>query len=159
MNYLLRNATVIDLGAPADVTADLETEVFQCTLRCTATPERTTVEVLAPETIAGIRAVVDPENLRIEYDDVSLGVGGAAVVPSPVTALPALLQALKEGSCLRSWTEREGDRTLCVREYYVTDDCTLTLWLDSETLLPLCAEFRQGERTAVRCEIQEFKYK
>ena len=150
----LKAAREIDLTA--DVTAELENEAFLCTLRCTATPEQTSVEVTAPETIAGVRALVDPDNLRIEYADVSLGVGGAAVVPSPVTALPALVQALKEGSCLRSWTEREDDRTLCVREYYVTDDCTLTLWQDSETLLPLYAEFRQGERTAVRCEIREF---
>ena len=153
----LNAAGEIDLTA--DVTADLENEVFLCTLRCTATPGQTTVEVLAPETIAGIRAVVDPEKLRIEYADISLGVGGAAVMPSPVTALPALVQALKEGSCLRSWTEREGDKPLCVREYYVTDDCVLTVWLDTETLRPLYAELRQGERTAVRCEIQEFTYR
>ena len=148
-----------EITLTADVTANLENEVFPCTLRCTATPGQTAVEVIGPETIAGIRAVVDPEELQIEYADVSLGVGGAAVMPSPVTALPALLQALKEGNCLRSWTEREGDKPLCVREYYVTDDCALTVWLDSETLLPLYAELRQGEKTAVRCEIREFTYK
>lgn len=153
----LNAAQEIDLTA--DVTADLDGEAFQCTLRCTSTPGQTAVEVAAPETIAGIRALVDPEKLQIEYADVSLGVGGAAVMPSPVTALPALLQALREGSCLRSWTEREGDKALCVREYYVTDDCTLTAWLDSATLRPLYAELRQGEKTAVRCEIREFAYR
>ena len=147
-----------EITVTADVTADLESEVFQCTLRCIFTPEETCVEVLAPETVAGVRAIVDPDEMRIEYDDVSLGVGGAASVPSPVTALPAILQALKEGSTLRSWTEREGDKPLFVRELYVTDDCTLTLWLDGETLLPRYAEFRQGERTAVRCEIREFTH-
>ena len=106
----------------------------------------------------GVRAVVDPDNMRIEYGDVSLGVGGEAAVPSPVTALPLLLQALREGSTLQSWTEREGDRTLCVRELYVTDDCTLALWLDGETMLPRYAEFRLGGRTAVRCEIREFTF-
>ena len=147
-----------EISMTADVTANLENEVFPCTLRCMATAEQTTVEVLAPETIAGVRAVVDPEALRIEYDGLSLGMGGAAAVPSPVTALPALLRALKEGSCLRNWTEREGDKPLFVREYYVTDDCTLTLWLEDGTLRPLYAEFRQGEKTALRCEIREFTY-
>lgn len=147
-----------EISLTADVTANLENEVFLCTLRCTATPEETCVEVAAPETIAGIRAVVDPASMRIEYGDLSLGVGGAPTVPSPVTALPLLLRALREGSSLRSWTEWEGDKTLFVREYYVTDDCTLTLWLDSGTLLPLCAEFRQGAQTSVRCEIRDFSY-
>ena len=148
-----------EITLTADVTANMETEVFPCTLRCTATPEQTWVEVTAPETIAGIRALVDPDEMTSAYGDVSLGVGGAAAVPSPVTALPALLQALMEGSTLRSWTEREGDKTLYVREHHVTDDCTLTLWLDGAAMLPLYAEFRQGEKTAIRCEILEFAYK
>ena len=151
-------AAAREITLTADVTANLDTEVFPCTLRCTATAETATVEVIAPETIAGVRAVVDPDNMRIEYGDVSLGVGGEAAVPSPVTALPLLLQALREGSTLQSWTEREGDRTLCVRELYVTDDCTLALWLDGETMLPRYAEFRLGGRTAVRCEIREFTF-
>ena len=147
-----------EICVTADVTANLDGEVFPCTLSCTATPDETAVEVLAPETIAGVRALVEPSNMRIEYADVSLGVGGAAAVPSPVTALPAILQALREGSTLRSWTEKEDGNNLFVRELYVTDDCTLTLWLDGETLLPLYAEFRQGEKTAIRCEIREFTY-
>jgi len=148
-----------EIQMTADVTANLANEVFQCTLRCMATPEQTTVEVAAPETVAGVRAVLDPENMRIEYGDLSLGVAGNAAVPSPVTALPLLLRTLREGSCLRSWTEWEDDKTLFVREYYVTDDGTLTLWLDSGTLLPLYAEFRQGETTSLRCEIREFTYR
>ena len=37
--------------------ASLENEVFSCTLDCTARPDGITVEVRAPESIAGIRAV------------------------------------------------------------------------------------------------------
>ncbi len=142
----------------ADVTASLENEVFSCTMDCAARPDAITVEVRAPESIAGIRAVVDAEGSRIEYGDISLGVGGQADVPAPVTALPLLLNALKSGSTLRTWTEREGEREIVVREYYLTDDTSLAVWLDAETLYPLHAEFRQGGAVTIRCEITQFTY-
>jgi hypothetical protein len=142
----------------ADVTANLENEVFSCTLKCSAQPDAVTVEVLAPDSIAGIRAVVDPEGSRIEYADISLGVGGEAEVPAPVTALPLLLTALKGGSTLRTWTERADGRELVVRESYVSDDTSLVVWLDAESLQPLCAEFRRGGTVAISCEITQFTY-
>ena len=141
----------------AEVTAGLEDEVFTCTLDCTATPERTTVEVRAPERIAGIRAEVDREGTRVAYEDLSLGVGGGAA-PSPITALPLLLEALRGGSVLRSWTEWEQERTLFVREFYVTDDLTMTVWQDSRTLAPAYAELQSGGKMLLRCEITQFTY-
>ena len=142
----------------AEVTATLENEVFACTLDCAAQPDAVTVEVRAPESIAGIRAVVDDSGSRIEYGNISLGVGGQADVPAPVTALPLLLNALKSGSTLRTWTEREGEREIVVREYYLTDDTSLAVWLDEESLYPLHAEFRQGGAVTIRCEITQFTY-
>ena len=140
----------------ADVTANLENEIFSCTLRCTARPDAVAVEVRAPESVAGIRAVTDAEGRRIEYGDLSLGVGGDDGVPSPVTALPLLVNALKQGSALRTWDERDGEETVIVREYYLTDSALLAVWLDGERLCPLCAEFRQDGAVTIRCEITQF---
>ena len=151
-------AASAEIAVTADVTANLGDERFSCTLRCISAPEQTTVELLAPETIAGVRAVVDPKEMRIEYAGLSLGVGGWAPDAAPVTALPLLLQALRSGSTLRSWTEWEGERTLFVRELYVSEDTTLTVWLDSGTLLPVHGEFVRGGETVLRCEISEFTY-
>lgn len=154
-----RLAAAEEISVTADVTACTEEEIFSCTLRCDVHPDAVTVEVLAPETIAGIRAVTDPEGERIEYADVSLGVGGGNDdQPSPVRALPQLVSALRAGSVLSAWTEWEGERTLFVRSYYVTDDTTLSVWFDGGTLLPSYAEFRCGDRTAVRCVITEFDW-
>ena len=159
MEELKQNLSDADsISLTAEVTATLEHEVFACTLDCTAKPDAVTVIVRAPESIAGIRAVVDASGSRIEYGDISLGVGGQADIPAPVTALPLLLNALKSGSTLRTWTEREGEREIVVREYYLTDDTSLAVWLDAETLCPLHAEFRHGGAVTIRCEITQFTY-
>ena len=117
------------------------------------------MELTAPESVAGIRALVEADGTKIEYEALSLGVGGAAETPAPVTAIPLLIRALRSGSTLRAWTEHEGSRTLFVRELFVTDDCTLTVWLDGTSLLPIHAEFARHGETVLRCEIREFTYR
>ncbi len=150
-------AAAEELSMTADVTANLGNERFSCTLACTVDADGATVEVKAPETIAGIRALVGAEGTTIEYEGLSLGIGNDRDT-APVTALPLLLNALKSGSTLRTWTEREGEREIVVREYYLTDDTSLAVWLDAETLCPLHAEFRQGGAVTIRCEITQFTY-
>ena len=152
-------AAAQDISLTADVTANLGEERFSCTLQCVSAPEGFTVEVLAPETVAGVRAKVSDDGAAIEYDDLSLGVGGLGPDVSPVTALPKLVGALRSGSTLRDWTEREGERTLLVRESYVTDDCSVSVWFDAQTLAPVHAEFQRGGSTVIRCDIREFHYK
>lgn len=152
-------AAAEELTVTADVTANLGTERFSCTLTCTAGADGTTVEVKAPDAIAGIRAVIGVDGTTIEYAGLSLGVGSGGTDPSPMTALPLLLTALRAGSTLRSWTEWEGERTLFVREIYVTDDAALTVWFDAAALQPIHAEFTCGGETILRCEIREFTYR
>ena len=158
----MRNAldAAAEIRLIADVTADLGAEVFSCSLDCRADAEEATVELTAPKEIAGIVARVGADGMTVEYDGIVLGVGhpsdGRA---APVNALPLLLKALKSGSVLRRWTEREDARTLYVRDFYVSDDETLTVWLDGETLLPVYAEFTRGGAAALCCEIREFTWR
>lgn len=146
------------ISATADVTANLGEERFSCTLACEMQGDRTGVEVLAPETIAGIRAEIGPDGTTIEYADLSLGVGSSGT-GAPMTALPLLLRAMRTGSTLRSWTEWEEDRTLFVREYFVTDDASMTVWFDAASLQPVHAELASGGEVLLRCEISEFSYR
>jgi len=151
-------AAAEEITVTADVTANLGNERFSCTLACTADKDGAVVEVKSPETIAGIRAVVGADGTTIEYDGLSLGIGSASDA-APVKALPLLLSALRSGSTLRSWTEWEGERTLFVREFYVTDDTALTVWFDSAALQPVHAEFTHRGEMVLRCEIREFSYR
>lgn len=85
------------------------------TLRCEYDPEGvTTVEVLAPETAAGVTAELDGEALSLRYQDLCLGAGTVSGEKlSPMECLPELMAALREGWLLaESREEVEGEPCL-----------------------------------------------
>lgn len=147
------------LSFTVDVTANLDQEVFDCTLACQAGPEEITVELLAPESLAGVRARVGVDGVSLEYGEMSLGVGTAGLESvTPVSVPPLLVQALRSGFLQRCWSERDGERELLVSQIYVNDDADLTLWYDGETLLPVHGEFSREGELLLRCEIRDFSY-
>ena len=154
-----RFAAAEALSFTADVTANLGAEVFDCTLACAFAGEAVTVEVLAPESVAGIRARVEDGSVALEYEGLSLGVGTAGLDDiTPVGAGPLLIQALRSGFLQRCWTERDGDRALLVAQVYDSDLAALTLRYDGETLTPLHWEVSQDGAVVLRCEIRDFTY-
>ena len=85
------------------------------TLRCRYDPEgTTTVEVLAPETAAGVTAELEGEELRLRYRDLCLGAGTLSGEKlSPMQCLPELMAALRECWLLaESREEVEGEPCL-----------------------------------------------
>ena len=54
----------------AELTCHYGDEVRTYTLRCSYTPEESTVEVLAPEDLAGISATLTGEALTLQYDGI-----------------------------------------------------------------------------------------
>ena len=91
-------AAVASATMEADIVCHYEDEVREYTLLCAYTPEKSTVTVLAPDTLSGISAAVENGTLTLSYDDLSLdaGVYSAAAV-SPVVALPQLMEAAGRG--------------------------------------------------------------
>ena len=147
------------LSFVADVTANVGEEVFDCTLACAFAGEAVTVEVLAPESVAGVRARVADGSLSLEYEGLSLGVGTAGLDSiTPVGAGPLLVQALRSGFLQRCWTERDGERELLAAQLFVSDLAALTLWYDGETLTPVHGEFSRDGAVVLRCEIRDFTY-
>ena len=152
-------AAAEELSFTADITANIGDEVFECSLACAFDKETVTAEVLAPESVAGVRARVADGSVALEYEGLSLGVGTAGLDSiTPIGAVPLLVQALRSGFLQRCWTERDGDRTLLVAQIYVSDLAALTLWYDGETLTPIHGEFSRDGAVVLRCEIKDFTY-
>ena len=86
------------------------------TLRCEYAPEGvTTVEVLAPETAAGVIAEIDGEDLTLRYRDLVLGAGTVSSEKlSPMECLPELMAAAREGWLLAESRETVGEEP-CLR--------------------------------------------
>ncbi len=114
--------------ATAEVSADYGETVYNFTLRCTGGGGEYTVEVLAPESLAGIRAHIARDSSRLEFEDIILDTGDLTSDGlTPVSALPTVLAAAAEGHVEHLW---EADGFLAA-EIYLSDTDTLTLWLDS----------------------------
>ena len=138
----------------AEVSCDLGSEVFDCTLACTATPEQVAMEVLSPEIIAGVTASAAAGETALEYGSVQLAVGEQDA-PGPFSALRLLCEALRTGHVIRAWSE-DG---LVAAEFYAGDERGLTVWFTGDGLTPAHAELYSGSadgRALVRCEIRDF---
>lgn len=153
-------------------TAQMEAEVTFCrgeeaqvfTLRCDYTPQSATVTVIAPETVAGIRATVTGEEMTLTYDGECLSVGSLGGI-NPLSALPTMLHAIADGYLLEEGSEKLGELT-CRRLLLDTtmgeETVQCAVWIDEETLLPRCGEFTAaGERVicvkmlAFSCTLRE----
>ena len=90
--------------------------VWDFTLRCEYDPEGvSTVEVLSPETAAGVTAEIDGEDLTLRYQDLCLGAGTVSREElSPLQCLPELMAALREGWLLSQGREEAGEEP-CLR--------------------------------------------
>lgn len=141
----------------AEVTAELTDSVFECTLACSRSGEETTVEVLAPENISGIKAHVKAGETEIEYEGVILAVADPEKGEiSPLEAMPMLMDALTRGHARSIWKESDGERELAAAEVFLTDTEYALLWLEGENFTPVNMELVSGSRAVVKCKISSF---
>ena len=99
----------------AQVRYDDGFEVTDYSLSCAWTPEKSEIEILEPELLAGITAEVDPTTMKLVYGDLSLPVGKSEQEGlSPATVLPQLMQVVREGYLLEQGVEKL-DGSDCVK--------------------------------------------
>ncbi len=148
----------------AVVTCSQETLLWEGTLRCDYAREgESSVEVLAPESIAGVRAVLSGEELQLEYEDLCLNAGTLSREEiSPMSCLPRLMSALAEGWLLEESRENWGE-TPCLR---LTMDQSgpqggkilSTLWLREEDGTPLRGEIAVDGEIILTAEFTSFAF-
>ena len=139
-------------------------QLGQAEVLCTYVPGgETTVEVLSPETIAGVRAVITGEELSLEYEDLCLGAGTlSSQEVSPLACLPRLMSALRDGWLLEENTE-DWNGTPCLRltvdQSGPQDGKILsTVWLRTEDGTPVRGEIAVEDEIILTADFTEFLF-
>lgn len=140
-----------------DVTADFGDSTSSYTLRYTSDAEEKTVEVLAPELIAGVKAKISGSASSVEYDGLMLDAGIlTADGQTPVSALPAVCAAIESGYVESIWEEElDGTETVAVK-LPISDEVSITVWIDSASSVPRYAEISSDGRVAAFCRITDW---
>lgn len=151
--------------AEADITCGVGAEdALTFTVRCDYVPEgECTVEVLAPETIAGIKAVVDGENLSVVYEELCLNMGTLSREQvSPAACVPYLMNALRDGWLLEENEENWGEVPcvrLCLDETGAQGGKIVSaLWLRQEDGVPIHGEIAVDDEIILSAEFTSFQF-
>ena len=148
----------------ATVRCDQEGLEWEAILGCEYVPSgESTVEVLSPETIAGVRVVFRDTDWRLECDEVGLNIGTLSSEElSPAVCLPRLMNALREGWLLEENRENRGEKDCLRLRLDQTgageEKIISTLWLNAADGTPVCAEVAREETTLFTVEFTAFSF-
>lgn len=148
----------------AAVSCDQEGLDWKADLRCEYVPGgESVVEVLSPETIAGVKAVLSEPEWRLEYEGDSLNAGVLSDEEiSPAACLPRLMSALRDGWLLEENEETWNDvpcLRLTVDQTGVKDGKILsTVWLRQDNGTPLRGEIAVDGETILTVDFTSFEF-
>ena len=147
----------------AAVTCEQEGLEWEATLRCDYVPGgESTVDVLAPETIAGVKAVLRDTDWSLEYEDAVLNAGSLSEEHiSPAACLPRLMNALRDGWLLEeneeTWNEIPCLR-LAVDQSGENGKIISTVWLRQDDGTPLRGEISVDGEIILTAEFTVFSF-
>ena len=147
----------------AVVRCDQEGLLWEATMTCDYVPEgESTVEVLSPEHLAGVKAVVSDTDWQVLYEDLCLDMGPLSREQiSPAACLPRLMDALREGWVL-SRSEENREDVPCLRlELDQTGQegkILSTIWLRQEDDVPLRGEIAVDDTVILTAEFTNFTF-
>ena len=147
-------------AATAAITADYGQRVYQYELAVSVSGEETLLTLSAPETVAGITARLTGKDSLLEYDGMSVETGpldGDGL--TPVSAIPALLEAAKSGYVAACALEEDGAllRLDCGDpEGRPGTGVETSLWFDASTHALVRGEISVDGFRAILCEFSDF---
>lgn len=142
----------------AAVTADYGDSVQQFTLLCDCRTDGTaSMEITAPETVAGIRADIEKSGGKLTFEDTAVGFGTLADGNVAPIAAPSLL--------VSAWTEAyisaagsEGTQLRVTYEKgYNEEQLFVDCWFDEKNI-PICAEICYNDKTVLKMELTDFSF-
>lgn len=148
----------------AVVLCDQQGMEWEAQLSCEYFPDgESAVEVLSPETIAGVKAVFTDSDWRLEYEGDSLNAGTLSDEElSPALCLPRLMNALRDGWLLEENREQWGEIP-CLRlslDQSGADGGKIisTVWLRTEDGTPLRGEIAVDGENILTAEFTKFAF-
>lgn len=144
----------------ASVTADYGQRVYRYEMAAAVNKDETILTLSAPETVAGLTARITGEDSRLEFDGVSVETGpldGDGL--TPVSALPALLEAARGGYIVACALEEDGKllRVDCGDPVASPGSGTeIAVWFDADTHALVKGEVSVDGFRAILCEFLEF---
>lgn len=144
----------------AAVTADYGQRVYEYEMTASVTGEETALTLSAPETVAGLTARLTGEENLLEFDGVSVETGPLDENGlTPVSAVPALLEAAKSGYITACALEEDGTllRVDCGDPTGSPGTGTETvLWFDASTHAMTRGEISVDGFRVILCEFSGF---
>ena len=137
---------------------------WEAVLRCEYTPDgESAVEVLAPETIAGVKAVFSDTDGSLEFEGEVLNAGRLSTQQlSPAACLPQLMDALRDGWLLEENEEEWNDvpcLRLCLDQTGAEDGKIVsTLWLLQDDGAPLRGEIAVEGEIILTADFTDFSF-
>jgi len=149
----------------AEITCGAGTEdLLTFSVRCDCVPTgESTVEILAPESIAGVKAIVDGRTLKVEYAGACLNMGTLSSEKlSPAACLPQLIAALREGWLLEENREELGGvscRRLCLDQTGENGGKVVSaVWLNEEKGTPVFGEISVEDEIILQARFTGFQF-
>ena len=147
-------------AARASVTADYGQRVYQYEMAAAASGEETVLTLAAPETVAGLTARITGEEHLLEFDGMSVETGPLDENGlTPVSALPALMEAARSGCITACALEEDGGllRVDCGDPAGAPGTGTETvLWFDTSTHALVRGEISVDGFRVILCEFTDF---
>lgn len=137
----------------AEISADVGGKDFDFTVLYTKNAQEERVEILSPESIAGVAAVIGQDGASLHYEDLVLAIGSITQSGvSPMSALPLALGAIAEGSFLEVRKESDGETEMTAAEFFLSETQSVTLYLDADTM-PKYITLSENGAVIAECEV------
>ena len=141
----------------AELTAQGETEVFECTLRCSISPDGTArAEVLAPEELAGVTATITDSGMQIDYDGVRVDCGQLSGSVSPI-GTPGLLYAAWTGGYIAAAGSEEHQTMARYLLGSGSSEKQISTWFSADGTPESCEAAENG-MVVLQCRLRDFTF-
>ncbi len=142
----------------AEIIANCGDTAYTFTLACQSDGSgASTFTVTAPESIAGISAVMAPGETTVTYDDMLLVFDSLAAGDVNAAACPGILYSAWTGGYISACGSDEENILATYLLGYDEAELRVDTWLD-ESGQPLYAEISSGGTVILSCTISDFTY-